>query len=233
VSDFEDDFEEMADPAPASLATGTGPTGLTLEDLCAYAPSRSCIYLPCKSPWPNASVDERLPPMPLLDAGGKPVLNAKGKVVMLAASEWLAKNRSVEAMTWAPGEPEFIRGKLAVDGGWVDKDSATSLNLYRPPPDLELGDAAQATRWVEHWRTLYPDGADHIITWLACRVQRPREKINHALLGKQQRAARSFRLLRLQWLQLLRAWLPASAVRRQFCSLAGAWRTHPFGPPND
>jgi hypothetical protein len=182
VSDFEDDFEEMTDPATAALATGSGSIALTLDDLCAFAPSRSCIYLPCKSPWPNASVDERLPPMPLLDASGNPVLNAKGKVVMLAASEWLAKNRSVEAMTWAPGEPEFIHGKLAVDGGWVEKDSATSLNLYRPPPDLELGDPTRATRWVEHWRAIYPDDADHIIAWLACRVQHPKEKINHALV---------------------------------------------------
>ena len=182
MSDFEDDFEEMTNPVTAALATGGGSIALTLDDLCAFAPSRSCIYLPCKSPWPNASVDERLPPMPLLDASGNPVLNAKGKVIMLAASEWLAKNRSVEAMTWAPGEPEFIRGKLAVDGGWVEKDSATSLNLYRPPPDLELGDPAEATRWVEHWRTLYPGDADHIIAWFACRVQRPKEKINHALV---------------------------------------------------
>jgi Family of unknown function (DUF5906) len=182
VNDFEDGFEEMADPATAALKTGSGSTALTLDDLCAFAPSRSCIYLPCKSPWPNASVDERLPPMPLLDASGIPVLNAKGKVVMLTASEWLAKNRSVEAMTWAPGEPEFIRGKLAVDGGWIEKDSATSLNLYRPPPDLELGDPTRATRWVEHWRAIYPDNADHIIAWLACRVQHPKEKINHALV---------------------------------------------------
>jgi uncharacterized protein DUF5906 len=182
VNDFEDDFEEMADPATAALTTGSGSAALTLDDLCAFAPSRSCIYLPCKSPWPNASVDERLPRMPLLDASGNPVLNAKGKVVMLTASEWLAKNRSVEAMTWAPGEPEFIRGKLAVDGGWVEKDSATSLNLYRPPPDLELGDPTRATRWVEHWRAIYPDNADHIIAWLACRVQHPKEKINHALV---------------------------------------------------
>jgi uncharacterized protein DUF5906 len=182
VNDFEDDFEEMADPATAALTTGSGSAALTLDDLCAFAPSRSCIYLPCKAPWPNASVDERLPPMPLLDASGNPVLNAKGKVVMLAASEWLAKNRSAEAMTWAPGEPEFIRGKLAVDGGWVEKGSATSLNLYRPPPGLELGDPTRATRWVEHWRAIYPDNADHIIAWLACRVQHPKEKINHALV---------------------------------------------------
>src|SRR5262249_31028700 len=56
------------------------------------------------------------------------------------------------------------------------------LNYYRPPPKIELGDAAQATRWVEHWHALYPNDAEHIIAWLACRVQRPGVKINHALV---------------------------------------------------
>jgi hypothetical protein len=100
---------------------------------------------------------------------------------MIPMSKWLAQNRSVEKMTWAPGLPEFIRGKLAVDGGWVEKDSATTLNTYRPP-NPELGDATRATRWVEHWHKLYPDDAEHIIAWLACRVQRPEVKINHALV---------------------------------------------------
>ena len=66
--------------------------------------------------------------------------------------------------------------------------AATSTSRARPRststarPRIEIGDAAQATRWVEHWRTLYPGDADHIIAWLACRVQRPGEKINHALV---------------------------------------------------
>jgi len=176
--DAEDDFGVMPDPTTTPTSTGSA---WTLEDLCSFAPSRACIYLPCKSPWPNASVDERLPRMPLLDGSGNPVRNAKGKVITIPASEWLAKNRSVESMTWAPGEPEFIRDRIAVDSGWLDKPGATTLNTYRPPT-VKLGDAKQAERWVEHWRAIYPDDADHIISWLAWRVQRPEVKINHALV---------------------------------------------------
>jgi hypothetical protein len=132
--------------------------------------------------WPNASVDDRLPPMPLLKPNGTPVLKPNGKPVMIKATERLAKERSIEALTWDPGKPEFIHGFVVVDGGYIEKPGATTYNFYRPPPDIKLGDAVQAKRWVDHWRTLYPNDADHIIAWLACRVQRPGEKINHALV---------------------------------------------------
>jgi hypothetical protein len=132
--------------------------------------------------WPNASIDERLPPTPLLGANGKPVKNKQGKVVMIKATERLAKERSVVALTWDPGKPEFIHDCVVVDGGYIRKLGATTYNFYRPPPEIKLGDAAQATRWVEHWRTLYPNDTDHIVAWFASRVQRPGIKINHALL---------------------------------------------------
>jgi Family of unknown function (DUF5906) len=179
MTDFKDQIGEVpaATAAPAVL-----PSALSLDDLCSYAPSRACIYLPCKTMWPNASVDDRIDPQPALDANGNPLRNSKGKVVMISASEWLAKHRSIEALTWDPGKPEFIHDCVVVDGGYIDKLGATTLNCYRPPPEIELGDAAQATRWVEHWHALYPDDAEHIIAWLACRVQRPGEKINHALV---------------------------------------------------
>jgi hypothetical protein len=176
---FQADFEEMADPSTESPATL--PSGTTLDDLCSYAPSRCCIYLPCKTMWPNASVDDRLPRMPLLDASGNPVMKGT-KVVTTPASVWLAKNRSVEALTWDPGKPEFIHDHVVVDAGYIEKPGATTYNFYRPPPDIKLGDPAQATRWVEHWRALYPKDADHIIAWLAHRVQHPGIKINHALV---------------------------------------------------
>ncbi|HVI68380.1 MAG TPA: primase-helicase family protein [Bradyrhizobium sp.] len=176
--DFADQFEELTSQSSST----TLPSSCALEDLVSYAQGRSCIYLPCKSSWPNASVDDRLPRMPVLDANGNPVLNKKGGVTTIPASMWLAQNRSVEALTWDPGEPEFIRGRLAVDGGYVEKSGATTLNFYRPPPAIERGDSTQASRWVEHWRMLYPEDAEHIIAWLACRVQRPGEKINHALV---------------------------------------------------
>src|SRR5262249_58786264 len=102
--DFEDAFEEVPpDPQNSTLPASCAP-----EDFCSLAPTRSCIYLPCKSLWPNASIDDRLAPMPLLRPDGTPVLNSKGKVQTIPMSVWLAKNRSVEKLVWAPGIPEFI-----------------------------------------------------------------------------------------------------------------------------
>jgi hypothetical protein len=133
--------------------------------------------------WPNASVDDRLPPAPLLDPNGNPVRNSSsGKIVMISASERLAKHRSVVALTWDPGKPEFIHNCVVVDGGYIEKLGATTYNFYRPPPDIKLGDPAQAARWVQHWHKIYPTDADHIIAWLAHRVQFPGIKINHALM---------------------------------------------------
>ena len=173
MSDFDDDFEEMPEPATDADARQAkhGPKH-TLAEFRAYAPARMCIYMPCKEPWPNASVDTRLPAQPLLDKNGNPVLNAKGKVVMISASKWLEQNQSVEQMTWVPGEPELIQGRLVVDGGWIEKPNVTCLNLYRPPR-ITLGDAAHAGMWVDHVHKIYPNDASHIIAWLAQRVQRP------------------------------------------------------------
>jgi hypothetical protein len=49
------------------------------------------------------------------------------------------------------------------------------------------GKAAKVDLWVNHAHKIYPDEARHIICFLAHRVQRPAEKINHALVlgGKQ------------------------------------------------
>ena len=48
--------------------------------------------------------------------------------------------------------------------------------------------AAVASKpWLDHLKLVYPDDWPHILYWLAHRVQRPAEKINHALvLGGEQ-----------------------------------------------
>jgi hypothetical protein len=120
--------------------------------------------------------------MPLLRPNGTPVLKTNGKPVMIKATERLAKERSIESFTWDPGKPEFISGYVVVDGGYIAKPGATTYNFYRPPPDIKLGDPAQATRWVEHWHAIYPNDADYCTDWLACRTQRPGIKINNALV---------------------------------------------------
>lgn len=84
-------------------------------------------------------------------------------------------------MTWAPGQPEVIRGRLVDMGGWVARPGATVFNLYRPPT-IVPGDPDKAGPWVDQVRRVYPDAADHVIKWCAQRVQTPGVKVNHALV---------------------------------------------------
>jgi len=74
-----------------------------------------------------------------------------------------------------------IRDKIMADGAWIDKPGRRVFNLYRPP-NIDPGDPMQAGRWLDHIHYIYPDDTEHIIKWLAHRVQHPGEKINHALV---------------------------------------------------
>ena len=154
---------------------------VTLDDLRANMEDHKYIYLPTRAPWPAASVNARIPPVPLFDHDGNPVLDEDGQQVKVKASAWLDVHRPVEQMTWAPGEPAVIRHRLVAEGGWFTKAGAACLNLYRPPT-IKLGDPTKAQPWVDHAHQVYPNDADRIITWCAHRVQRPGEKVNHALL---------------------------------------------------
>jgi hypothetical protein len=158
----------------------TNGKGVELSDFYAYMPMHNYIYAPSREPWPGASVNARVPPVPLV-RNGMPVLDDDGEQVMQNASIWLDQNKPVEQMTWAPGLPMIISDRLVSAGGWIKRTGVSCFNLYRPP-EIELGDASKAGPWLEHVRRVYPDDADHIVKWLAHRVQRPQEKINHALV---------------------------------------------------
>src|SRR5262245_1497852 len=170
----EDFTEEVSDPCVEG-------SGVTIDDFVAYMPSHVYIFTPCREPWTQASVNSRLPRVPILDKRGRPKKNNTGEPVTVPASRWLDQNRPVEQMTWIPGYPMLIKDRLVVDGGWIGRADVTCFNHYRPPRILP-GDAAQAGPWLEHVHKIYPDDAGHIIAWLAHRVQRPSEKINHALV---------------------------------------------------
>lgn len=172
--------EVRAEPKPTSTA------GVSLDDFAAYMPSHNYIYKPTREPWPGNSVDARIPPVPLFDRNGQPLLDATGKQKTIAPSAWLDHHAAVEQMTWAPGEPMLIRNRLVADGGWIARSGVTCFNLYRPPI-VKPGDAAKAGPWLEHGRKVFGDDFEHIEKWLAHRAQRPHEKINHALvLGGEQ-----------------------------------------------
>jgi hypothetical protein len=172
--------------ADAQDAVAPGNEAVGPEDFYAYMPMHSYIYTPSREMWPAASVNSRIPPILLLDTNGSPVLDEKGKKKWIAANKWLDAHRSVEQMTWAPGLPMVIPNRLIAEGGWVERDGVSCFNLYRPAI-IEPGDADDAGPWLDHVRKVYGPDTNHIILWLAHRVQRPQEKINHALVfgGKQ------------------------------------------------
>lgn len=146
----------------------TAENGVTLDDFHAYMLMHNYIFTPTGDLWPANSVNARIPPITV------------GKKLM-PASTWLDKNKPVEQMTWAPGEPAIITGKMISHGGWIARKNHTVFNLYRPPL-IERGNAAEVDRWLDHINKIYPENAAHIINWCAHRVQFPQEKINHALV---------------------------------------------------
>ena len=169
----EDFTEEISEPCSEGA-------GVTIDDFVAYMPMHSYIFTPCREMWAAMSVNARIPPVPVLGKNGKPK-RKDGKIVTVRVTRWLDQNRPVEQMTWCPGLPMLIRDRLVVDGGWIERPEVTCFNHYRPPR-IVPGDATEAGPWLEHMRKIYPDDAAHIIAWLAHRVQRPGEKINHALV---------------------------------------------------
>lgn len=184
---------EQADPeraitrAIAAAKTGVSgdsendASGVSVEDFYAYMPSHQYLFTPSGEFWPAASVNARLPWVQSRAADGTPLLDANGDPKFVKASTWLDKERPVEQMVWAPGYPQLIKDRLVSGGGWVERPGTTCVNLYLPP-SVEAGDPSAAGKWIDHVHELYPEEADHIIRWLAQRIQRPEEKINHALV---------------------------------------------------
>jgi hypothetical protein len=175
--DAVDKLREAAEPS----ANGTGNESISLDDFYAYMPRHQYIFVPTREMWPASSVNARIAPIPLLDADGKALLDKDGKQKQISASSWLDRNRPVEQMTWAPGLPILIPDRIISDGGLIEHPNVTCFNLYRPPTIVH-GNAESAGMWTTHVCKVFGADANHIIYWLAHRVQRPQEKINHALV---------------------------------------------------
>lgn len=150
-------------------SAGNAKPDLSLDEFRAYMPDHRYIFIPTRDMWPASSVDARVA-WPA-DSDGKDI----------RPSKWLDSNAAVEQMTWAPGLGKEIKDKLIDTGGWINQKGCTCFNLYRPPT-IKHGDPKKAGKWIDHVKKIYPVDSDHIINWSAHRVQRPEEKINHALV---------------------------------------------------
>ena len=174
------DTTERDQPSKSTLSSGAASQengkaeGVNLSDFHAFMPMHTYVFAPTGDMWPARSINARI----------SPIASANGKAV--AASDWLDRNRPVEQMAWAPGLPKVIPDRLISDGGWILRPGMNCFNLYRPPT-IKRGDAHDVGRWLDHVHAVFGDDASHIVSWFAHRVQRPEEKINHALVlgGKQ------------------------------------------------
>lgn len=135
------------------------------DDFYAYMPKHEFLNIQTMQTWTASSINDALRP--------------KGE---MKPSEWLVKYRPIHQIVWAPGEPQLIVGKvISQEGGWFVEPKNRAFNTYRPPI-IGQGDANGAGPWLDHIKMLYPDEWEHIVNWFAHRVQRPGEKINHALV---------------------------------------------------
>lgn len=144
------------------------------EDFYAFLPEHKYIFIPTGSMWPAESVGKTVKPVVVgYDDDGEEITQSPG--------HWLDTHRPVHQRTWIPGVEQLIEGRIFHEGGWMERADLRVFNLYTPPTVVH-GDPNQVGPWLDHVRMVFPEEADHIIGWLAHRVQRPGEKINHALV---------------------------------------------------
>jgi hypothetical protein len=153
--------------------------GVGFLDFWCYSPTRQFIFVPTGEMWSASTIDNRLTRLKI----GK---TKEGKDIKISASTALTQFRSVDQATWMPGMSAIIKDQLISQGGWFDRADSRVYNLYKPPT-LEHVWGRDVSLWLDHVKLIYPGEWQHIVAWLAHRVQRPGEKINHALVlgGKQ------------------------------------------------
>jgi hypothetical protein len=167
-------------PLDRVAASDSLPLAVTMDDFVAHMPSHKYIFIPTREMWPATSVNSRVAPVPI------PNHDEDEKQKVIPANAWLDQHKPVEQMTWAPGEPMEIKDRLVSEGGWFERPGATCFNLYRPPTIVH-GDPNDVAMWLDHIKKVYPSEVGHIVNYCAHRVQRPQDKINHALfLGGEQ-----------------------------------------------
>jgi Family of unknown function (DUF5906) len=96
------------------------------------------------------------------------------------ALDWIARNQAVEQMTWAPGEPEFVRDKYIAHGGWFAHKGGKVYNVYSGP--VRTPRAGDVSLYTGHLKRIFPTEWEENLDWMAFKVQHPGAKINHALL---------------------------------------------------
>lgn len=107
--------------------------------------------------------------------------SAVQKQIGAEASLVLTREKTCSNLTWAPGLPMVIKDKAIIAGALRDHPGNNLFNLYFPADPI-TGDASKAEPWLELGKILWGDDLDHLLNWLAFKVQFPGIKINHSIV---------------------------------------------------
>jgi hypothetical protein len=163
ITDEELEVELPPDSAAEESASSKreAPVGAQPEDFWHHGPTNTYIFCKTSDMWAASSIST--------------IFNRKTAI-------WIAQKQGVQQATWAPGYPQIVRDKLLAGDVFLDSPGNRIFNLYRPPLISDKGDPNLAGPWLDHLRRVYPDDADHILGWMAWKVQRPEKKIDHSLV---------------------------------------------------
>ena len=144
------------------------PDGVRIEDFLAYMPQRTHI-----SSRRRASCGRRAASMPASAVPGP-----DGKPIK--PSSVARRQRAGRADDMGAGRADADQGPAGLGGGWIERPGCTRL---QPVSAADPGAESRRRRAVARSRRqgLPRRGRPHR-AWLAHRVQRPHEKINHALV---------------------------------------------------
>ena len=141
------------------------PYAKSADMFAALLPVKKYVYLDSGALWLASGVKAAVRPV-----DGEP------------ATAWIDTHNPVDTLSWVPGEEKIIEGRILLEGGWEANPTYRICNLYKPPTPPVDGDPTKADLWLDLIHTIYPDDTEHILDWFAHRVQRPGEKLNHALV---------------------------------------------------
>jgi hypothetical protein len=209
AADFGDEPEEDFAPTPESASATEAKKawqaargGFKVKDFLRFLPKNdSYIFIPTGSDafWPGSSLNLKIKPVPAIDPQWKDctdeealsigsvedrfLRDSKGNVVMLSAVSQIAglSQQHVAGETWWPGKSAVLNNVVVREGGVISKHGAHTFNRYRAPRII-IGAHPSVKRWLDHVIMLYPDDWQHIVRWLAHRVQHADQKIMHALV---------------------------------------------------
>ena len=68
--------------------------GVSTNDFYAYMPMHNYIYARSREPWPASSVNARIPPVPLVDNSGRPILKKVSRNISPHQRGSISTNRS-------------------------------------------------------------------------------------------------------------------------------------------